>query len=178
MIRINLLPYRYIRRKREIRRFFLYLILSLFVLNVFSFVFFVKEKDSLLTSRIELKRAERRVKTLRAVKRAVETLKRERTDIKKRIALLRKLRDESLSSPYIMYIIAKSVPKRDVWISSIKRTGTSLEIEGNCRELFSLSYFMRRLMNQDIINSVFLRSIEKGKKTGIYSFKLKVGVGS
>ncbi len=177
MIRINLLPYREERRKREKRRFIVLFLIFFLSMNAASFVFLLRERGILRANRVQLRMVEENLKTLKRVKVAVERLKRRRAEIRKKLAVLSGIEGKRMLSSYILYSMAKAVPQGDLWLDSVVKKGGSMDIKGACRDPYYISLFMRKLESLDPFVSVSLGSFEeeKGKK-GRYVFNLKVGV--
>ncbi len=172
MIKINLLPHRIWRRRREKRRIFLVFISSLLILSFLSAILYLNTKGKVVCLETDLKRINSELSNYRKLEKEVTRLQKTKAAIEKKLRSIELLKTKRVISPFILYSLAKGMPPENIWLKSITRTGNTLEVVGFCTDETLLSKLMRNLKRMKPFEKVTLKSIKRGNEKEPFRFDL------
>ena len=167
MIKINLLPYRDILKKKNI---FNHLFTAAATLAGALLVIAVA--NILITSRIsaverETVRVESEIATNKKIVEEIEKLKAEKELYRKQLEVIENLKKGTKGPMLLLDRLATSMPER-TWLLSLKQQGANLEIVGAALDNRSISIFMSNLKGSHYFEKVDLVTTEmklsKGSK--------------
>jgi type IV pilus assembly protein PilN len=167
MIKINLLPYRDILKKKNI---FNHLFIAAATLAGALLVIVVA--NLLITSRIsaverETVRVESEIATNKKIVEEIEKLKAEKELYRKQLEVIENLKKGTKGPMLLLDRLATSMPER-TWLLSLKQQGANLEIVGAALDNRSISIFMSNLKGSHYFEKVDLVTTEmklsKGSK--------------
>jgi len=167
MIKINLLPYRDILKKKNI---FNHLFTAAATLAGALLVIVVA--NILITSRIsaverETVRVESEIATNKKIVEEIEKLKAEKELYRKQLEVIENLKKGTKGPMLLLDRLATSMPER-TWLLSLKQQGANLEIVGAALDNRSISLFMSNLKGSHYFEKVDLVTTEmklsKGSK--------------
>ena len=172
MIRINLLPHRVWRRKREKRRLFLVFFLSFLVFSLLSTALYLNVKRKVSSLRMDLRKLDLELSSYREIEKDVAKLRKTKEAIEKKLRNIELLRTKRVVSPFILYSLAKGMPSGDIWLRSITRSGNTLEVVGFCADETLLSKLMRNLKRIKPFEKVTLKSLKRSQEKEPFRFDL------
>jgi type IV pilus assembly protein PilN len=167
MIKINLLPYRDILKKKNI---FNHLFTAAATLAGALLVILVA--NILITSRIsaverETVRVESEIATNKKIVEEIEKLKAEKELYRKQLEVIENLKKGTKGPMLLLDRLATSMPER-TWLLSLKQQGANIEIVGAALDNRSISLFMSNLKGSHYFEKVDLVTTEmklsKGSK--------------
>ncbi len=167
MIKINLLPYREIEKKENIKRQITILAGS-FIL----FVLFLIYVQSTLTSSVSAlekntKEKEDRLVILTKKLGDIEGLKRDIKELEQKLAVIKGLEENRLFPVRMLDEMSTLAPVRDLWLEKLTETETELRIEGIARNNIVVSRFMKSLELSSVVSSVSLVSTKQKEVSGL-----------
>lgn len=175
MIRINLLPYREVRRKVQLKRD-----------GIGAAVFLVIVGGLLTAAYFHLQRVEERHKArvdymetaLAQIKdklAEVNQIEDKRDDLIKKLKKIKELQSGRGLPVRILQTLGQAVPE-DVSLASMQQKPKGLQLEGKARSNSAVSSFMRRLEASDLFQDPDLQVIQSqgGGGEGVKSFSLAV----
>lgn len=166
MIRINLIPYRDARRRRQILEhvgyFFAVLLLATaLVMGAHSFASMelsaLQEETAQLTAQN---------KALKEKIGKIEHLDALRADVERKLEIVDRLQEGRFHSLVTLHEIAKTIP-RNVWLKSIKDRTTDIELVGLAESNKAVANFMRMLDQSAVFSNIRLLAINRIDSGGI-----------
>jgi len=160
MIKINLLPYRDILKKKNIFNHALIAALTLaFALLVVLIV------NVVITTRIsaverEIVRVENEIASNKKIVEEIEKLKAEKELYRKQFEIIESLKKGKKAPVLLLDRLALSIPEK-IWLLSIKQQGANLEIVGAALDNRFISIFMSNLKASKYFDKVDLITTER-----------------
>jgi len=171
MIRINLLPYRDIERRVNVKRQVIVYALSVILLIAGMGYFFLKLSGDLSTLEKQEKglRAELKIydKTIRKIKEYEKKIK----EIKTKLDVIKELEKGKTGPVYLLAEISKAVPKEKLWINALSESKGTLSLQGTAMDNETVALFMTNLEKSEYITSVDLKST---RMRNLPQYKLRV----
>jgi type IV pilus assembly protein PilN len=129
MVKINLLPYRENRRKRERTNFLIYglALLSLFIVAAVGVYWYYSDYASSLEHQKTIQQA--KLNDLKKKNKEIEDLKNRIDRLKKQVETIQKLTKTRDSPAPFMSALSLAMPG-EVWVSAISKTGKSFSLDG------------------------------------------------
>jgi len=167
MIRINLLPYREIKKKETRSRliFFLAAGMILYLLVLGGIQLYVWGGNRSLEA--DLKAKEEKLASLEKMVGEVDRIKKEKLILEKKVNVIDQLEKNRTYPVRMLAAIASQVPTKDAWLDRLTQSGSSLAIEGKARDNFAVVRFMRNLEGSPYIQSVELVSSKQVEVSGL-----------
>ena len=179
MVRINLLPVREIKRraqaKQQITFFAFGFILLLILLGAFGFQQSSKA-GQLQQEYSKIKRDKQRyTKTLNKIKK----LETDKKLLENRIAVIHKLQAQSSLTVHILDEVARILPSKRMWLTSLSQTGNDLQIAGMALDNRTIAKYMEDLKQSPFIQNVNLAnsSLQAFAGRNLKSFSLSCTIG-
>ncbi len=170
MLRINLLPIRQLKRRIKARNqiigfamIFVAVLVILFFVNLFQ----AGRVKNVQATIVDLQNEERR---LAPIIKEVKELERQQKELKRRISVIKALREESSLTVHVMDEVANLVDNDRLWLESFSQQGAALQLRGTALDNETVAQFMESLKTSEYINSVTLTSSTQ-KKVGNRDFK-------
>ena len=158
MIRINLLPFRDVRKKENIKRqisIFVLSVLLLICVMVYSFLMLNSKVEALQAKKAEISKELARYKdTTKEIKEIKEKIKKMRT----KLEVIRRLERNKQGPVRLLDEIATAIPKDKLWLNSLKEAKGILILEGTAMDNETVAFFMTALEKQPHIKTVDLKS--------------------
>jgi len=169
MIRINLLPYREMRRKAVIRRQIIGVVSSALI-----FFFIIGSLQLYMSLSIrnlekEVKVAEEKLKTLVALTGDIDKFRKDKELMEKKIAIIENLEKNRKDPIRILDELAQGLPAGQIWLVRLEKNGNTLKLEGVAISNPAIALFMKTLEESPAIESVDLVS---SRQTSIADSKL------
>lgn len=166
MIRINLIPYREERRRRQILQYLAVAVSALGVTTILLLAIYS-------WSSIRMSHAEYRLQEVQAKNRAVKAKIGElskfrdiKADVQKKLDLVHTLQRSRFRSLESILGLSKAIPK-NVWLTRVKDTGDTISVSGYGESNRSIAAFMRALEEQKVFSGVNLEVIKRELKDGV-----------
>jgi len=183
MIKINLLPYRDILKKKNITNHVLTAGATLILV-----VLFIVVVNIAITTRIagverEIVRVETEIASNKKIMEEIEKLKAEKELYRKQFQIIEKLKKDKRGPVIMLDELATKIPDK-IWLLELKQSGNTLELVGAALDNKFVSKFMSNLEASPYFSRVDLISSEmklakKGKtKQKMNQFKLTCSITS
>ena len=160
MIRINLIPYRDARRRRQIMEHVGYFV-AVLALTV-ALVMGAHTISSMQLSELQEKTAELTAqnKVLKEKIGKIEHLDALRADVERKLEIVDRLQEGRFHSLTTLHEIAQLIP-RNVWLTSITDSTTEIALIGMAESNKAVANFMRQLDQSPIFSNVKLLAINR-----------------
>jgi type IV pilus assembly protein PilN len=167
MIRINLLPYREMKKKEGVLRslFLLSGSFVLFVLILVSVYFYMAMSSSALQAKIQ--EAETKLVGLNKKVGDIEGFKRDKKIMEQKLAVIKTLDVNRLFAFQMLEELYQLVPAKDLWLEKLSQTGGDLRIEGMARNNDVVALFMKQLEKAGFIQTVDLVGTMEKEVSGV-----------
>ncbi|MCX7815906.1 MAG: PilN domain-containing protein [Syntrophales bacterium] len=167
MVRINLLPYKEIKKKEvKAPTFILHGGLGfLFVLFLSGFYVYFHWENMALDKAV--KNQEKRLAELNKIVGEIDTFKKEKQVLEKKLAVIAELEKNRFYPVQLFADVASRVPVRDMWLEKMEQKGNQLNISGVARDTFTLVRFIRGLESSALISSVELLFSKQREVSGM-----------
>jgi len=179
MVRINLLPVREIKRRAQAKQqitFFALAVVALLVL-LGAIGFQQSSKAGQLQQEFsKIKRDKQRyTKTLNQIKK----LETDKKLLENRIAVIHKLQAQSSLTVHILDEVAKILPSKRMWLTSLSQSGNALKLAGMALDNRTIAKFMDDLKQSPYITNVNLTnsSLRAFAGRNLKSFSLSCSIG-
>lgn len=170
MIKINLLPYREIARKENIKRQ-VTIIAGTFVVFLLTLIYcHISLISSVGTMEKKIKDGQDRLAVLTKKLGDIEVFKKDKKEVEQKLAVIKGLEENRLFPVRMMDELAMLVPTKDIWLEKLTETGPEIRLEGIARDNIAVARFMKSLELSSFIASVDLVST---KEKGVSGFKLQ-----
>ncbi len=179
MVRINLLPVREIKRRAQAKQQITFFAIGVVVLLVlFAAVGFQQSSKAgqLQQEFSKIKRDKQRfAKTLKKIKK----LETDSELLEKRIAIIHKLQAQSSLTVHILDEVARILPNKRMWLTSLSQTGNDLQLSGMALDNRTIAKYMEDLKQSPYIKSVNLAnsSLQAFAGRNLKSFSLSCTIG-
>lgn len=166
MIRINLIPYRDARRRRQILEHVAYFI-AVLVLSVV-LIMGAHTISSMQLSSLQEETAELTAqnKVLKEKIGKIEHLDALRAEVERKLEIVDRLQEGRFHSLTTLHEIAQLIP-RNVWLTSIADNTTEIALVGKAESNKAVANFMRQLDQSPIFSNVKLLAINRIDSGGI-----------
>lgn len=171
MIRINLLPYRAVRKKENIRKQ-----LSIYALSVLLVVLLLagiflnqRSKLNLLVNNMKSKKKE--LASYSGTTKKIAELKKKIESTQTKLDVIKKLEKNKTGPVLLLDEISQTVPKEKLWLQSLQEKSGILSLKGSAMDNETLSLFMKNLEKAEHIRSVDLKS---AKSKTLSNYKLSI----
>lgn len=177
MIRINLLPFREVRKKENIRRqisIFALSVVLLISVMVYAFIMLNKKVKALETQKQGIKKELTKYKD---TTKKIKDIKKKISEMQTKLDVIRTLERNKQGPVRLLDEIAMAVPKDKLWLNSLKETKGVLLLEGTAMDNETVAFFMTALEDQPHIKTVDLKMAKlrrlKEYKLDLTDFKLE-----
>ena len=158
MTRINLLPFRAIRKKENVRRQVSIYFLSLaFVVVVVGYLFISQSNTIGRLEAEETKKSEELEGYAETTKR-LKTIKLQIAEIRSKLDVIRGLESKKTGPVHLLDEISMAVPKERLWLRSLVEREGVLTVEGAAMDNDTVALFMTSLAKAEHILSVDLKN--------------------
>lgn len=149
MIRINLLPIKEIKRKLRLRNeVILFAVSFLGVLVVLGAITLgMAQKVSALTE--EIKTLENKRNSVDRIVKQIDKLQKDKKILETKLNAVDKLKSDSQLMVHVLDEIANRTPTASMWLTSLKVSGTSLQLSGVALDNATIAQYMRALEASD-----------------------------
>jgi len=171
MIRINLLPYRAVRKKENIRKqLSVYALSVLFVVLLLAGIFLnQRSKLNLLVNNMKSKKKE--LASYSGTTKKIAELKKKIESTQTKLDVIKKLEKNKTGPVLLLDEISQTVPKEKLWLQSLQEKSGILSLKGSAMDNETLSLFMKNLEKAEHIRSVDLKS---AKSKTLSNYKLSI----
>lgn len=166
MIRINLLPYRDLRRRSQILKYVLIALASLFVTCVILLASYSWANMDLADANSSLQDIQSQNKVLKAKIGELSKFKEVQAEVQQKLELVDKLQRGRFRSLRTMQALSESIPK-NVWLTRVQDNGGTISISGLGESNRAVSGFMRALQDQNVFSGVSLQVIKRESLSGV-----------
>ncbi len=175
MARINLLPWRAELRAQKQKEFLTYLAFAaiLAILVMYSFHLYMegqiteqKGRNSYISNKITI--VEEKIKE-------IEELDAQRRELKKRMDLIQQLQHSRPEVVHLFDALPRSIPD-GIHLTSIRRNGNLLSINGKAESNTRISAFMRNIADSEWLGTPDLSDIQADQKSAVPSHDFTITV--
>lgn len=167
MVRINLLPYKEIEKKRvKAHVAFLYVGIGFLFILILSgvYVYFHFENTAIANT---IKDREKRLSELNKIVGEIDSFKKEKQILEKKLAVIAELEKNRVYTVRLFADVASRIPVKDMWLEKMEQKGNQLNISGVARDTFTLVRFIRGLEASALISSVELLFSKQKDVSGV-----------
>jgi len=157
MIRINLLPARALKKKEDIKRELLLLLVIIFAVvgGLYAFnIYLGNEVTSLENTK---KEQEQQLKRYNETIKRIGNIQAQINDVKRRIDIINSLSHNRSAVIRSLDHVVMAIPQNRVYLRSINHTREMINIEGTAKHNDDVAEFMNSLKAKEDIKNVFLR---------------------
>jgi|GEM_PF-2003671 type IV pilus assembly protein PilN len=157
MIRINLLPARALKKKEDIKRELLLLLVIIFAVvgGLYAFnIYLGNEVTSLENTK---KEQEQQLKKYNETIKRIGNIQAQINDVKRRIDIINSLSHNRSAVIRSLDHVVMAIPQNRVYLRSINHTREMINIEGTAKHNDDVAEFMNSLKAKEDIKNVFLR---------------------
>jgi len=155
MIRINLLPAREARRRGEVRHQLYVAAFTMVVVLGAAVWGYMAQNSELAARQQELAGIEEEIKRLNQVIKEVEKFETKKAQLDKKVGAIEDIKTNQRRPASMLDEISRSLPDQ-MWLVSIKDTGTGLQISGKSFDNVGIAAFMENLERSSSFGSVEL----------------------
>ncbi len=177
MIRINLLPFREVRKKENIRRQLSIFLLSVVLLICAMIYFYIMLNNKVEALEAQREGIKKELAKYRDTTKKLKEIKKKINEMRTKLEVIRTLERNKQGPVRLLDEIAMAVPKDKLWLNSLKETKGILVLEGTAMDNETVAFFMTALERQPHIKSVDLKMAKlrrlKKYKLDLTDFKLE-----
>jgi len=176
MTRINLLPWRETLRKEKQRQFISVAVSAVVLMGMIILYIHLHIGSQIKAQTARNDYLKKEIAGVEEQIKEIKTLETEKKNLLSRMNVIQQLQGKRPEIVHVFYEIMRNVPS-GIYLTSIKQTGTTLEIEGVAQSNARVSAFMRNLALTDWLEEPRLEVIKANKSKGgerTSEFKLHV----
>ncbi|OIQ02967.1 MAG: fimbrial assembly protein [Zetaproteobacteria bacterium CG06_land_8_20_14_3_00_59_53] len=166
MIRINLLPYRDMRRRGQILKYILVALVGLIVTGLLLLASYSWTNMELSDAKNSLQGIQLQNIALKNKIGELSKFKEVQAEVQKKLELVDKLQRGRFRSLQSMQALSESIPK-NVWLTRVTDNGSTISISGLGESNRAVSGFMRALEDQKVFFGVSLQVIKRESIGGV-----------
>jgi len=166
MIRINLLPYRDMRRRGQILKYILVALVGLIVTGLLLLASYSWTNMELSDAKNSLQGIQLQNIALKNKIGELSKFKEVQAEVQKKLELVDKLQRGRFRSLQSMRALSESIPK-NVWLTRVTDNGSTISISGLGESNRAVSGFMRALEDQKVFFGVSLQVIKRESIGGV-----------
>ena len=178
MIRINLLPIRQLKKRQRIKNEVLAFTASfIVVLSILGFIgLAMANKIDTLNKNIQ--QLEQRKASFKPMLKEIDQLKKDKLALEAKITAIKQLQAGSQITVRVLDALASSTPTERMWLTSLRQSGTGLQISGVALDNETIAQYMKQIeaspyfAKTDLTNSS--QTVVAGQK--LKSFSLNIGI--
>ena len=171
MIRINLLPYRDVRKKENIRKQVSIYALSVLLVVLLLSGFFLRICSDLNLLVTDMKSKKKELASYSGTNKKIAELKKKIESTQTKLDVIKKLEKNKTGPVLLLDEISQTVPKGKLWLQSLQEKAGILSLKGSAMDNETLSLFMKNLEKAEHIISVDLKS---AKSKNLSNYKLNI----
>ena len=171
MIRINLLPYRDVRKKENIRKQVSIYALSVLLVVLLLSGFFLRICSDLNLLVTDMKSKKKELASYSGTNKKIAELKKKIESTQTKLDVIKKLEKNKTGPVLLLDEISQTVPKGKLWLQSLQEKAGILSLKGSAMDNETLSLFMKNLEKADHIITVNLKS---AKSKNLSNYKLNI----
>ena len=178
MIRINLLPIKEIKRKLRLRNeVILFAASFLGVLVILASISLgMAQKASALTK--EIKELEGKRNSFDRIVKQIDKLQKDKKLLETKLQAIDKLKSESQLTVHVLDEIANRTPTTRMWLTSLKVSGTSLQLNGVALDNATIAQYMKTLEASDYFGPSILahasQTVVAGQKLKSFALTMEI----
>jgi type IV pilus assembly protein PilN len=166
MIRINLLPYRDVRRQGQILQYIMVALVTLGVTIVLILSSYSWSTMQLVNTEDRLKNVQGENQALKRKIGELSKFKEVQAEVQRKLDLVDTLQRGRFRSLESMQGLSVAIPK-NVWLTEVKDSGGTISISGVGESNRAVAAFMRALENQKVFSGVNLKLIRRESKGNV-----------
>jgi type IV pilus assembly protein PilN len=167
MIRINLLPYRQVRKQENLRQqvsvFFLGLILI--ACGIYYAGSLLSRRQAVLEENIQ--KGKTQLAELKKITQEIEEIKKKLAMVRKKTDIIHSLEKNRKEPVQLLDALTGIVVPQRLWFTSLVTTDNAVAISGYAVDQTTVAEFMKRLENSPLFASVQLKSIKHQDIRGV-----------
>jgi len=178
MIRINLLPIKEIKRKLRLRNeVILFAASFLGVLVILASISLgMAQKASALTK--EIKELEGKRNSFDRIVKQIDKLQKDKKLLETKLQAIDKLKSDSQLTVHVLDEIANRTPTTSMWLTSLKVSGTSLQLNGVALDNATIAQYMKTLEASDYFGPSILanasQTVVAGQKLKSFGLTMEI----
>jgi type IV pilus assembly protein PilN len=173
MIRINLLPVRAAKKKETAKQQLYILLVSVLGLLLIFVVLYVTILAKISSTKDQLSRADSELQQLKAKIGQIDSIKKLKDDVQKKLDVLNKLRKDKTGPAQRLAALSDAVPDK-LWLSGYSENGDNVKLSGAAFSEELIATFMRNLESSPHYTGVELVVSEQVDIAGIKGKKFEV----
>lgn len=170
MIHINLLPVRQIKQRLRIRNEVAVFLATIGLVVMLILSVAVKQIIKISTLTEQNKTLAAKKASYQPILDEIEELKKNKKDQETKLDVIKKLKTGSLITVHILDELAKVFPANRLWITSLRQSGTNMDLGGVALDNATVAQFMQSLNESEWFANV---ELSQSQQTAIAGAKLK-----
>ena len=178
MIHINLLPVRQIKQRLRIRNEVALFLASIALVVMLIMSVAVKQIIKISSLTEENKALASKKASYQPILDEIEELKKNKKEQETKLDVIKRLKTGSLVTVHILDELAKVFPANRLWITSLRQTGSSMDLTGVALDNATVAQFMQSINESSWFKNVELSQSQQttiaGAKLKSYTLKLAI----
>ena len=170
MIKINLLPYREQRKKEMIQQQAIFVAVPVIITLVIFIAVWMVNNSQITATENEIAQLNQKITDCTLKMKEIDDYKAKKDVLQKKMNVITNLQKGKDGPVHVLDELATTIPG-NIWLTSVKQKGMSLELEGNAMDNIAVSNYMINLGKSPYIKEVDLKTImdqtAKSAKTGV-----------
>jgi type IV pilus assembly protein PilN len=166
MIKINLLPLRASKKKETIRQQVSILVLSVIGVLVIGLSVYALLLNKINTTKAQIASSDSELKSLKAKIGTIDNIKKLQEDVKKKLAVLNKLRREKSGPASRLAALSDAVPEK-LWLTRYAESGGNVSVSGVAVNEELIALFMKKLQDSGAFANIELQVSEQVDASGM-----------
>ena len=163
MIRINLLPFRQVRKKESMRRqvgAYLFLLIFIFII-VFSYNLYLQNKVKGIKNKVEKTRIE--LAKYQKINKEIADIKKKLRILNKKVEVIKNLEIKRGEPVKLLNALTEIIIEKRMWLTNLKVSGSAVNIKGIALDNQTVADFMIRLEKSKHFSTVDLNTLKQKK---------------
>ncbi|MEJ5359395.1 MAG: PilN domain-containing protein [Desulfobacterales bacterium] len=174
MIRINLLPFRTVRKKENIRRQLSIFVLSLVLTGVALFGLFLLLDNQVEDLKQRIASTQTELAKYEKINREIEEIKKKLDQLNQKLAVIRELEASRHEPVALMDTLARMIIEKRMWLTGLDAKSDTVNLSGIAMDDKTVADFMLRLEGCGLFSAVNLKTLRhvEIQKTNLKSFEI------
>jgi type IV pilus assembly protein PilN len=173
MIKINLLPIRATKKKETARQQLLIFVFSLVAFLVLAAAVYSMELIKIKSAKDDIEKSNKEIQRLKTVIGEIDSIKKLQDEVKKKLDVLSRLRQEKTGPAIRMAKLSDATPEK-LWLTKYTENNGKVSISGIAFNEELIAAFMRNLQTTDEFINVELLVSEQVELSGVKAKKFDI----
>ncbi|MFZ5775989.1 MAG: PilN domain-containing protein [Thermodesulfobacteriota bacterium] len=145
MIRINLLPIRQLKKRARLKQEFLLFVASFCLLLIILTGWALALGGTVSDLKEAIAALNQRKASQQAILKEIEKMKKEKEILEQKLATIKKLQGQALTTVRIVDEVASRTPSTRMWLTSLQQAGGKLQLQGVALDSETIAQYMQQL---------------------------------